>query len=161
VGTRFTVTRDGAAARVSVSEGRVQVDSGSAHTLLGPGQSWPDDPELAPAAEPAEPEPASEPESAEPARGKRAAHVVAPRAQQRFERAARLEAKDPAAALAIYQQLARGKGPWAANALYAQARLELERGRPARAEPLLRRYLERHPQGMNAADVRQLLEQQQ
>jgi len=156
VGTRFTVTRAGSAARVSVSEGHVQVDSGSTHVLLGPGDSWP---EAAPALEPFEPEPASEPKRAEPVRGKRAAYVVTPRAQQRFERAARLEAKDPKAALSIYQQLARGKGPWAANALYAQARLELERGRPQRAEPLLRRYLDRHPQGMNAGDVRKLLAQ--
>jgi len=159
VGTRFTVTRAGSAARVSVSEGHVQVDSGSSHVLLGPGESWPSEPEAAPAVEPVEPEPADEPVRAEPARGKRAAYVVTPRAQQRFERAARLEAKDPKAALSIYQQLARGKGPWAANALYAQARLELERGRPQRAEPLLRRYLERHPQGMNAGDVRKLLAQ--
>jgi hypothetical protein len=159
VGTRFTVTRTGSAARVSVSEGHVQVDSGSSHVLLGPGESWPSEPEAAPAIEPVEPEPADEPVRAEPARGKRAAYVVTPRAQQRFERAARLEAKDPKAALSIYQQLARGKGPWAANALYAQARLELERGRPQRAEPLLRRYLERHPQGMNAGDVRKLLAQ--
>jgi hypothetical protein len=90
-------------------------------------------------------------------RGK-SAYVVAPRAQQRFERAARLEAKDPAAALSIYAQLARGNGPWAANALYAQARLELERGRPQRAEPLFLRYLDRYPQGLNAADVRKQLD---
>jgi FecR protein len=159
VGTRFTVTRSGSAARVSVSEGHVQVDSGSAHVLLGPGESWPSEPEAAPAIAPIEPQPSDEPQRAEPARGKRSSYVVAPRAQQRFERAARLEAKDPKAALSIYQQLARGKGPWAANALYAQARLELERGRPQRAEPLLRRYLERHPQGMNAGDVRKLLTQ--
>jgi hypothetical protein len=159
VGTRFTVTREGSAARVSVSEGQVQVDSGSAHVLLGPGDSWPGELEATPDIAPVEPEQADEPARAEPVRGKRAAYVVTPRAQQRFERAARLEAKDPKAALSIYQQLARGKGPWAANALYAQARLELERGRPQRAEPLLRRYLERHPQGMNAADVRKLLAQ--
>lgn len=157
VGTRFTVTREGGAARVSVTEGHVQVDSGSSHVLLGPGESWPSEPALEP--EPIDPEEASEPPRAQPVRGKRSTYVVTPRAQQRFERAARLEAKDPAAALSIYQQLARGKGPWAANALYAQARLELERGRPERAEPLLRRYLERHPQGMNAGDVRKLLDQ--
>jgi ferric-dicitrate binding protein FerR (iron transport regulator) len=160
VGTRFTVTREGSTARVSVSEGKVQVDSGSTHVLLGPGDSWPgSEPEATPAVAPVEPEHADEPAPGETVRGKRAAYVVAPRAQQRFERAARLEAKDPKAALSIYQQLARGKGPWAANALYAQARLELERGRPQRAEPLLRRYLERHPQGMNAGDVRKLLAQ--
>lgn len=164
VGTRFTVTRldpatHGAAAQVSVSEGHVQVDSGSNHVLLGPGESWPMAQLEAPAIEPADAAPPSEAVRSERTRPKKAAYVVAPRAQQRFERAARLEAKDPAAALSIYQQLARGKGPWAANALYAQARLELERGRPERAEPLLRRYLDRHPKGMNAGDVRKLLAQ--
>jgi len=159
VGTRFTVTRSGSAARVSVTEGHVQVDSGDSHVLLGPGESWPSGEEAAPALAPSDDAGAEEPSRAEPKRGKKSAYVVAPRAQQRFERAARLEAKDPVAAIAIYQQLARGKGPWAANALYAQARLELERGRPKRAEPLLRRYLDRHPQGLNAADVRKLLAQ--
>ena len=75
-----------------------------------------------------------------------------------FNRAARLESKNPRAALAIYRDLARGKGPWAANALYAQARLELELGHSERAKRLLERYLERHPRGLNAPDVRELLE---
>jgi hypothetical protein len=177
VGTRFRVARRGDESRVGVTEGHVQVDSGATHVLLGPGENWPSgdpsddragepsdratEPGLAPALEPTLPEPK------EKATGRRAqprssrstsAYVVATRAQQRFERAARLEAKDPAAALALYQQLARGKGPWAANALYAQARLELERDRPQLAKPLLSRYLERYPQGLNAADVRKLLE---
>jgi ferric-dicitrate binding protein FerR (iron transport regulator) len=150
VGTRFAVARAGAEASVSVSEGHVQVDSGDAHVLLGPGEAWPRAEGAIEEAAPAEADGADDAARAKPS-------VVVLRAQQRFERAARLEAKDPVAALAIYQQLARGKGPWAANALYAQARLELERGRPQRAEPLLRRYLERHPQGLNAADVRKLL----
>lgn len=224
VGTRFRVARRGDESRVGVTQGHVQVDSGSTHVLLGPGENWPssdigndigndigsdpssdpkadldpdpstvpnDDPSgdpsrdpgtdpsddqageshdpaigprsvpgLAPALEPNRIEPVEEPmgRRAEPRRTRnRSAYVVATRAQQRFERAARLEAKDPAAALALYQQLGRGKGPWAANALYAQARLELERGRPQLAEPLLRRYLERYPKGLNSADVRKLL----
>jgi hypothetical protein len=148
VGTRFTVARTGAQARVSVSEGHVQVDSDEGHVLLGPGESWPS----------VEPAPAEADDTDEP-HGK--ASSVVPHAQQRFERAARLEAKDPVAALSIYKQLARANGPWAANALYAQARLELERGRPQRAEPLLQRYLVRHPQGLNVADVRKLLERVQ
>jgi hypothetical protein len=39
------------------------------------------------------------------------------------------------------------------------ARLELERGERAHAERLLRRYLERHPHGANASDVRALAAQ--
>jgi hypothetical protein len=79
--------------------------------------------------------------------------------QARYESAARLEASDPRAALAIYDSLARGGGPWAANALFAQARLELELGHRDRARRLLRSYLSRHPRGANAEDARQLLDQ--
>jgi hypothetical protein len=151
VGTRFTVVRSGAESRVGVTEGQVQVDSGDTHVLLSPGDSWP---RVEPTLDPETLPEVDDPDDGEPSRDKSSASRTA---QQRFERAARLEAKDPVAALAIYQQLARGKGPWAANALYAQARLELERGRPQRAEPLLRRYLERYPRGLNAADVRKQL----
>jgi hypothetical protein len=153
VGTRFSVQRAGAETRVSVTEGRVQVDSGGEHLLLGPGESWPKPGPSAAPPEPAEVE--AEPIEAEPpaAHSKARAH-----AQQRFDRAARLESKDPRAALAIYHSLARGRGPWAANALYAEARLELELDHPKRAERLLRRYLSRHPRGLNAPDVRKLLE---
>ena len=147
VGTRFTVIRSGAGASVAVSEGHVQVDSGADHVLLGPGDTWPP-----PAAPPPAPSPAG---SREPAPS--APNQVATRAQQQFERAAALEAKNPRAALSLYRELARGGGPWAQNALYAQARLELELGRPERARPLLRRYLQRYPRGLNAADVEQQL----
>lgn len=176
VGTRFSVERVGAEARVRVTEGRVQVDSEESHVLLGAGESWPklELPDAAPPEasdeeaplsepEPSEPEP-SEPALSEPAlsdvktpAGARAAKSR-PLAQQRFDRAARLESKEPRAALSIYQDLARGRGPWAANALYAAARLELELGHPRRAERLLRRYLTKYPQGLNAPDVRRLLE---
>jgi hypothetical protein len=149
VGTRFSVTRSGEQARVAVTEGHVQVDSADSHVLLGPGESWP----------------RSEPSVALPRAAEagspgdtRAALEATPRAPQRFDRAARLESKKPQAALAIYRDLARGKGPWAANALYAEARLELELGHQQRAERLLRLYLVRYPEGLNAADVRKLLE---
>jgi hypothetical protein len=75
-----------------------------------------------------------------------------------YERAARMEASRPQAALAIYDQLAAGRGPWAANALFAQARLELELGHRERARRLLASYLARHPGGANAEDARQLLD---
>jgi hypothetical protein len=84
---------------------------------------------------------------------------VAPsqRARARFERAARLEASAPDLALTLYDELARSRGPWSANALYAQARLEFERGALPKAKALLVRYLQRHPSGVNAVDVRELL----
>jgi hypothetical protein len=166
VGTRFKVARHGDESRVGVTEGHVQVDSGATHVLLGPGENWPSGEPSDGGVEETSDAPSLEPTLTEPTgraerrstRG-RSPYVVATRAQQRFERAARLEAKDPAAALVLYQQLAQGKGPWAANALYAEARLQLERGRPQLARPLLRRYLERYPQGLNTADVRKLLGQ--
>lgn len=177
VGTRFAVIRDGEGARVSVTEGRVQVDSGESHVLLAPGESWPrpEPPAIpaepaassaageastmpaAPASSMASAAPSAATASEAPSERRTPAPVVLP-AQQRFDRAARLESKDPAAALSLYRQIARGKGMWAANALYAQARLELELGRPHRAAPLLRKYLQRYPRGLNAEDVRKLLD---
>jgi hypothetical protein len=156
VGTRFTVTREGFAARVRVREGLVQVASGANQLRLGAGEQWPPEPAMtAPEQRPA---PAGPLPRAQ-ARARKA--VPAPQAAtpgDRFEKAARLEADDPEAALALYRSLGRGKGRWAANALYAEARLELERGRPDRARVALRRYLERHPNGQNSSDVRSLLE---
>jgi hypothetical protein len=75
-----------------------------------------------------------------------------------YAAAAALEASDPAAALAAYQALAARRGPWAANGLYAAARLAFERGDHGRARTLAQRYLRAYPQGSNAADARTLLE---
>ena len=77
--------------------------------------------------------------------------------QQRFEVAAGLEVRDPARALRIYQELASGSDPWAANALFAEARLEIEHRQLDRAHTLLGAYLQRFPRGPNAADARALL----
>jgi hypothetical protein len=148
VGTHFTVRREGVRASVSVREGHVQVDSGATHVRLGPGEDWPDQEQAAPPAAPTD----------EVRKNKRASRPSAQSAQRRFERAAGLEASDPAASAKLYEELARGRGPWAANALYARARLELERGHPERAKPLFERYLVRYPRGRNAADVRAQLQ---
>ena len=106
---------------------------------------------------------ASEPAVAVPQRATRRRAPVAVGAdgddpKQRYEQAARLEASEPTAAIAIYRELARGKSAWAANALFAQARLELDRGRTREAVLLLRAYLRRYPGGNNAADARALLD---
>ncbi len=77
--------------------------------------------------------------------------------RERFEAAAGLELRDPAAAFRIYRELAGGSGPWAANALFAQARLSAERGQREAARGLLAGYLERFPRGPNADDARALL----
>lgn len=79
-------------------------------------------------------------------------------AKQRYEQAERLEATDPAQAIALYEALAQERGPWAPTALFAQARLELDRGNRARAQALLQTYLRRYPKGANAAMARRLLE---
>jgi hypothetical protein len=77
--------------------------------------------------------------------------------QEIYESAARLEARDPDAALAIYARLASGSGAWAANALYAEGRLRADRGQQAEGKRLLSEYLTRFPQGPNATDARDLL----
>jgi hypothetical protein len=83
--------------------------------------------------------------------------VEEPGPQQLFEEAAASEKRDPAHAAAVYRQLSATAGPWAANALFAQGRLEADLGSAA-ARETLRAYLARYPQGRNAADARALLE---
>jgi hypothetical protein len=73
-----------------------------------------------------------------------------------YDRLAALEATSPGAALAGYLALARGTPRWADPALFAAARLAVDR-HDARAETLLGIYLQRFPGGANAADARQLL----
>lgn len=137
VGTQFSVSRDKSHVRVSVRSGLVRVSSGFEQQTLGPGEFWPSAPaEIVPQAD-------------------QKTHAMD--AARLFEKASRLEPDRPRAALAIYRRLSSRKGPWAANALYAEARLEHERGRSKRAETLLRRYLKRHPGAPNRQDVDALL----
>jgi hypothetical protein len=82
---------------------------------------------------------------------------AAPPAERRFQLAAGIEVRDPEGALRIYREIAAGSDAWAANALFAQARLELERGRRDRARALLDAYLQRFPAGPNVTDARALL----
>ena len=73
-----------------------------------------------------------------------------------YERLARLESRDAAAAIAGYLALSRGNGPWAANALYAAGRLAADQRDP-RAATFLSIYLRRFPNGANSVDARDLL----
>jgi hypothetical protein len=73
-----------------------------------------------------------------------------------FERAARLESADAPLALALYLSLAAGDDEWAANALYAAARLEIDRGLYQAGAEHLTEYLARFPRGENSIDVRGL-----
>ena len=187
VGTAFTVTRVGDSARVAVHEGAVEVMAHGRRARVAAGQTWSDGALVQPAApQPATHDPAGRDRGehsagARPQRRDRGTgtHRVDSRAnagtgaptqapagstvtaageQALYERAARMEASRPRSALAIYDKLAAGRGPWAANALFAQARLELELGDRDRARRLLRSYLARHPSGANAEDARQLLD---
>jgi len=159
VGTRFSVERQQEGARVVVREGIVRVQSGEQSVLLNAGQSWPAEtsvPSSTAASQPAAGEPLAPPaRSARKARPSEHLGQTTSAEQRRFERAARLEATDPEAALRIYRQLDR-HGSWSANALYARGRLELASGQP-RGKKDLRLYLKRYPNGPNAEDVRALL----
>jgi hypothetical protein len=92
----------------------------------------------------------------EPAPGTSSAAPQVDRDGAEYDRLAALEASSPAAALTGYLALARRTGRWADPALFAAARLAVDR-RDARAETLLGIYLQRFPRGANAADARQLL----
>jgi hypothetical protein len=83
--------------------------------------------------------------------------VAASPRREAFDDAARLEVAAPADALARYHALAAGNDTWAANALFAEARLALERGDRARGEQCLHDYLSRFPTAPNAGDARDLL----
>jgi hypothetical protein len=139
VGTRFIVSYDGVASRVSVERGTVRVRHGDRSSLVGAGERWPAPVVVIPAP-PVEPEV----EERSPSR--------------RFAEASRLETAAPARADRIYAELSEGTGPWAANALFARARLAADRGHDRRARTLAQSYLRRFPRGPNATDARRLLE---
>lgn len=85
------------------------------------------------------------------------APAAEPAPQQIFEDAARLERTNPEQAAAAYRQIAGGGGEWAPNALFALARLQMDRGNRTEGTRLLNAYLAAYPHGMNADDARELL----
>jgi hypothetical protein len=145
VGTNFDVRRQDGITHVAVHRGRVRVEHLGQQAVLDPGDTW------------TEPESIVDSEPAPPARGMAPRQRKRPSARQEFEEAASLESTAPDQALSKYRRISDAGGPWAANALYARARLMREQGRQAAAEQLLVRYLERYPRGNNAADARRLL----
>lgn len=176
VGTIFSVERIGDSARVVTERGVVKVTEAGVVHHVAAGESWPAETAAASKPEPREnvaaepkPEPVTEAAPSRPHRARSKPEVrhpaqpeatpAEPTPKERYAAAARLESSDPAAALAIYRRLVREGGPWAANALFAQGRLELDRGNKARARSLLERYLRRYPSGLNARDARSLLRQ--
>ncbi|MET0414213.1 MAG: FecR domain-containing protein [Polyangiaceae bacterium] len=150
IGTRFSVTQGERGTQVAVDEGKVLVDYRGQMTELVPGETWSEE------AAPVKP-PASAAAVADAPAKKRVSRAMA-RVEKRFEHAARLESTKPRAALRIYRSLRRARGPWQADALYAEARFEHQLGHHKRAKPLLKQYLKRYPDGEKAADARALLE---
>ncbi|MBP8809017.1 MAG: FecR domain-containing protein [Kofleriaceae bacterium] len=176
VGTGFTVTRLGDGAIVDVRHGVVEVLADGRRALVRAGESWdaegvhPTATDGAASATAATAPTATDPTATDPTPTIVAA-PTAPRSPRPIEppapafdgkaayaAAAALEASDPAAALTAYQALAARRGPWAANGLYAAARLAFERGDHGRARTLAQRYLRAYPQGSNATDAHTLLE---
>jgi hypothetical protein len=159
VGTEFTVARSGDAARVDVTHGEVEVVAHGRRAYVRAGETWDSsrDREAATRSSAAISNPgdvaAARTLSDEPVAPSKAApepEPVDPRAA--YEAAAALEPTDPDAALAAYRQLARGRGPWSANALYAAARLA-ENTDPALALSLAKQYQRRFPRGANVEDA--------
>jgi hypothetical protein len=169
VGTRFSVTRVGEGARVEVDHGVVEVSAGSDRLTLHDGQSWssaaasptgeaatvPSSPAGVPSSPIEVPGGAVASDSASLQAGVPPTRPLS--ARDRFEAAARLERTEPTRAVAQYAELAAGGGSWAANALFAEARLEADRGHGVQARRLAAQYLSRFPSGPNAADARVLL----
>jgi hypothetical protein len=180
VGTRFTVARSAETATVQVIEGTVEIVARGRRVFVTAGESWPPGPSAAAPAAPVAPPAPAPPDTldmppavvapAEPPRRKPRpaaeddeddedeAGPREPTSKEQFEAAARLERTEPGAALTRYRTLARGTGPWAANALFAAGRLSFDRGDGDMAHRLLTRYLRRFPGGANAADARALLD---
>jgi hypothetical protein len=95
---------------------------------------------------------------ARPSPRREPAEQTSPRSDREhlFERAASLESADAPLALAMYLSLASGHDDWAANALYAAARLEIDRGLIDAGVEHFSEYLARFPRGENVVDVRRL-----
>jgi hypothetical protein len=168
VGTHFVVARSAEGVAVDVQRGQVEVTANGRQTLVSAGAHWPaalplssEAPPAGSSAAPVAPAPAAgHPGPVEP----RTAAVAAPRGvgplspRDQYEAASRLEAEQPAAAIALYRELAHQGGAWGANALFAAGRLETDRGDQNEARRLLHEYLVRYPTGPNANDARQLLD---
>jgi len=158
IGTHFAVGRGAEGTTVDVQRGVVDVESGEQHVLVHAGEHWPS----TSAAVLAEDVAAAEIPSEAPAATSLATPPSSPArfagtAREQYEAASRLETTQPDAAIAEYRWLARWGGPWGMNALFAEGRLEADRGHADEARRLLREYLTRYPGGPNADDARRVL----
>lgn len=160
IGTHFAVSR-AQDVEVEVDRGTVHVASPAAQVDVHAGEAWPV--ALAPVPSNALPSPpvvAPSPSAASvPVPAPAPPPSTTPTPRETYESASRLEATHPEQAIALYRDLAARGGPWGMNALFAQGRLELERGHSSEARRLLGDYVSRYPAGPNANDARQILEQ--
>ena len=164
IGTHFVVARTADAVAVDVQRGQVEVTSDGQRSLVSAGAHWPPAPEVtSPSTLSAPADATAERNAVEPRAGAsgaagaaRAPGSLLPHDQ--YDAASKLEARQPAAAIAIYRELARQGGSWGQNALFAEGRLQADRGDANEARHLLREYLTRYPTGPNADDARRLLD---
>ncbi len=152
VGTEFAVYRNAESPLVIVYEGVVAVSTRGTRELVKAGQRWPTE---VLETKQAPPLTVKGPKVIAKTKHKTS---VQPTTRQLFEQAALKESIAPQEALRLYKRASRGRGPWAANALYAQARLQLAQGRQEIAHRLLTRYVATYPSGLNTADARALLQ---
>ncbi len=169
IGTKFRVSRSDERIGVEVEHGIVEVQFHGSIVQLHDHERWSSEHprEAAPiqtaAATPA-PDPIEMPavphQLTTPPKPDRAVQTTKPEPvdadRVKFERLSTLETKNPTAAIIGYLELSQTSGRWAANALYAAARLAVDREDP-RAETLLTVYLRRFPTGANIDDARELL----
>ncbi len=165
VGTHFRVDREDSITHVRVDKGVVEVVTSGKTVRVAAGASWPETASTTAAVSTEiEPPPMAsvvKPRSdfAIPTTTTTIATAMAvpqPSARERYDRALTLEATRPDEARAIYRELAAGSDSWAMNALYAEARLDLERGNKTSARALFAEYVRRYPSGPNANDAREL-----
>jgi len=159
VGTHFTVTRTTADVDVQVDHGVVEVTRGEERVHVHPGESWSEVAQQASTRSASSIEPAS---SAAPVATPSAApapssSAAPPTPRETYESASRIEASHPDHAIEMYRDLAAKGGPWGMNALFAEGRLEADRGQKGDARRALEDYLSRYPSGPNADDARELL----
>jgi tetratricopeptide (TPR) repeat protein len=159
VGTRFQVEKR-EAVRVSVTHGKVNVESSSGRRQVATGESWASG-ELVVAAQPA-PEAAPEPPPAVAASPSPSPAPALPEPDLSVEKkllrkAEAMDRSDPKEAMRIYVSLvqARDKAV-AARSIYSLALLEFNARHYEEAVRWSERYLDKHPHGRNADDVFQV-----
>lgn len=150
VGTAFEVARHSGAVSVSVERGEVEVCRGAVCSRLKAGDSWPK--RIVAAAPPVAVETTERPERRKVKKHKSVRKSSV--SEARYNRAMRLQRKDPAAAIALLRAIADGpERRWAAPSVYALGQIYAARGDARKARHWFNKYLKRYPSGQNREDV--------